>query len=35
MLLVDGSMEPAALLACTNPPLLPLLYADTLALTQT
>jgi hypothetical protein len=25
-LLVDSSMEPAALLACINPPLLPLLY---------
>jgi hypothetical protein len=27
MSLVDSSMESAALLACINPPLLPLLYA--------
>jgi hypothetical protein len=28
MSLVDSSMESAALLACINPPLLPLLYAS-------
>jgi hypothetical protein len=28
MLLVDSSMEPAALLACVHPPLLPFLYAS-------
>jgi hypothetical protein len=30
MSLVDSSMEPAALLACINPPLLPLLHAGQL-----